>query len=61
LIGDNGKNFVIIYRDKCNLQIQEVQIIKTVRDKTYIASGLNEGDRVISQNQILLYKALLDK
>ncbi|MBS1599214.1 MAG: efflux RND transporter periplasmic adaptor subunit [Bacteroidetes bacterium] len=61
LVGDNGKNFVVIYHDKCNLQLQEVQVMKTVGDKTYIASGLNEGDKMISQNQILLYKALLNK
>ena len=61
LLGDNGKNFVIIYHDKCNLQLQEVQVMKTVGDKTYISSGLKEGDKVISQNQILLYKALLNK
>lgn len=61
LLGDNGKNFVIIYHDKCNLQLQEIQVMKTVGDKTYVSSGLKEGDKVISQNQILLYKALLNK
>lgn len=61
LVSDNGKNFVIIYKSKCNLQLQEVQLIKIVQDKAYISSGLNLGDKVISQNQILLYKALLEK
>ena len=61
LVSDNGKNFVIIYKSKCDLQLQEIQIIKTVQDKAYISSGLNQGDKVISQNQILLYKALLEK
>jgi len=61
LVSDNGKNFVIVYKAKCDLQLQEVQVIKTVQDKAYIFSGLNQGDKVISQNQILLYKALLEK
>lgn len=61
LVSDNGKTFVIVYHDKCSLQLQEVQIIKTVQDKTYVSSGIKEGDRMISQNQILLYKALLDQ
>ncbi len=61
LVSDNGKTFVIVYHDKCHLQLQEVQLIKTVGDKTYISSGLNAGDELISQNQILLYKALLDQ
>ena len=61
LVSDNGKNFVIIYHDKCGLQLQEVQVIKIVQDKAYIAQGLQQGERVISQNQILLYKALLER
>lgn len=61
LVSDNGKNFVVVYHDQCNLQLQEVQVIKTVQDKAYIASGLKQGDKLISQNQILLYKALLDR
>ncbi len=61
LVSDNGKYFVILYHDKCDLQLREVQVIKTVQDRTYIASGIQPGDRVISRNQILLYKALLEK
>ena len=58
LIAENGKNFVVIYKDKCNLKLQEVEILKTVGDKTYLKSGLIPGDKIISQNQILLFRAL---
>lgn len=58
LVSDNGKNYVILYRNNCDLDIKEVQTIKNVGDKAYIASGLSVGDKVISQNQILLYNAL---
>jgi cobalt-zinc-cadmium efflux system membrane fusion protein len=58
---DNSKKFVVIYHDKCNLEIREVELIKTVGGTTYIKSGLKEGDVVISKNQILLYRALLEK
>ena len=61
LVSDNGKYFVILYRNKCDLLLREVQVIKTVQDRTYIAGGVQTGDRVISRNQILLYKALLEK
>ncbi|HMH32601.1 MAG TPA: efflux RND transporter periplasmic adaptor subunit [Puia sp.] len=61
LVSDNGKNFVIIYHDKCSLHLQEVEVIKIVQDKAYIAQGLQQGERVISQNQILLYKALMER
>ena len=61
LIAENGKNYVVIYKDKCDLKVQEVEILKTVGDKTYLRSGLAPGDKIISQNQILLFRALTEK
>ncbi|MEI8075826.1 MAG: efflux RND transporter periplasmic adaptor subunit [Bacteroidota bacterium] len=58
---DNSKKFVVIYHDKCNLDIREVEVLKSVGTTTYIKSGLESGDVVISKNQILLYRALLEK
>ncbi len=61
IVSENGKNYVIIYKDKCDLKVQQVEILKTVGDKTYIKTGLEKGDRVIADNQILLFKALTEK
>lgn len=58
---DNSKKYVVIYHNKCDLAIQEVEVLKTVGATTYIKSGLASGDVVISKNQILLYRALLEK
>lgn len=60
LVSENGKNYVVIYNGKCDLKVQEVEILKTVADKTYIKTGLKEGDKVITENQILLFKALTE-
>ncbi len=60
IIAENGKNYVIVYKDKCNMKVQEVNILKTVGDKTYLRSGLAPGDRIISKNQILLFRALTE-
>jgi cobalt-zinc-cadmium efflux system membrane fusion protein len=59
LVNDNGKTFVIIYHEKCKLELKLVQVLKSTAGKAYIESGLNAGDKVISKNQILLYKALI--
>ena len=59
LIDDNGKSFVVLYRDKCDMEIRQVQVIKTTAGKAYISEGIKQGDKVISKNQILLYKALI--
>jgi cobalt-zinc-cadmium efflux system membrane fusion protein len=58
IVFDSSKNYVVVYNTKCDLKVREVSVIKTVDDITYIASGLNPGDKVISKNQLLLYDAL---
>ncbi len=58
---DNSKKYVVLYHDKCNLEIREVTVLKSVGQTTYIQSGLGSGDVVVSKNQILLYRALLEK
>jgi cobalt-zinc-cadmium efflux system membrane fusion protein len=61
VIFDSSKNFVVVYHDKCNLQVHEVSVIKTVDNITYISSGLKPGDKVISKGQLLLYDALTEE
>ncbi len=58
LVFDGGKNYVIVYKDAYNLKVQEVEILKTVDDKAYIREGVNEGDMIISKNQLLLFNSL---
>ncbi|MCW3118541.1 MAG: efflux transporter periplasmic adaptor subunit [Chitinophagaceae bacterium] len=58
IVSDYGKNYVIIYHDKCNLELKQVELLKTVGGKTYISSGLTGGEQLISQNQVLLFNAL---
>ncbi len=54
---DSGKNYVIIYRDKCDVEVREVNILKTLGDKTYLKSGVKNGEQVITRNQLLIYNA----
>jgi len=58
VISDNGKNYVVLYHDRCNLQLREVSVLKNIDDKAYIKQGIQPNDKVVSQNQILLYRAL---
>ena len=61
VIFDNSKKFVVVYHGNCDLEIREVEIRKTVGNITYLKSGLQANDVVISQNQILLYRALTEQ
>jgi cobalt-zinc-cadmium efflux system membrane fusion protein len=58
IVSDYGKNYVIIYHDKCNLELRQVDIITTVGSTTYLSSGLKGGEQLITKNQILLFNAL---
>ena len=58
LVFDGGKNYVIVYKDRYTIRAQEVEILKTVGDKTYLSEGVQQGDLIVSKNQLLLYNAL---
>jgi membrane fusion protein, heavy metal efflux system len=59
VVSDYGKDFVVIHHDRCNLELRQVQLLKKVDNCAYIASGVQDGEVVISKNQLLLYRALL--
>jgi cobalt-zinc-cadmium efflux system membrane fusion protein len=61
IISDNGKNFVVVYRNSNHASVQQVDILRVEGAKTYIRSGLVAGDLVISKNQILLYNSLIEE
>jgi cobalt-zinc-cadmium efflux system membrane fusion protein len=58
LIFDHSQYFVLVYKSNSDIEIKPVNVINTIDDKTYISSGLQEGDKVISSQAILIYDAL---
>ena len=60
LIFDKSRNYVMIYKGKTNIETRQVEIYSQVGDVTYIESGLDEGELVITHNQLFLYDALND-
>lgn len=58
LIFDHSQYYVLVYNSKTDVKITPVQVINTVGDRTYLASGVNDGDKVISTQAILIYNAL---
>lgn len=61
IISENGNNYVVVYHSQCDLKVQQLELLKISGDKAYIKSGLHPGEKVISANQILLFKALTEK
>jgi len=60
LIMLNGKQYVVVYKNTANVRNQEVDVLNTVGDKTYIKGGLQPGDVIVSKNQLLIFNQLLN-
>ncbi|SHM93659.1 membrane fusion protein, cobalt-zinc-cadmium efflux system [Chitinophaga jiangningensis] len=60
VIFDNSKNYVLVFKDKFNISVRPVEVAKTSGNTTYLESGLQAGEKVISKNQLLIYDALKD-
>lgn len=60
VIFDKSKNFVMVFKDARNIETRLVEVSKQVGNTTYISSGLNEGEVIITKSQLLIYDALND-
>ncbi|NVO19596.1 MAG: efflux RND transporter periplasmic adaptor subunit [Bacteroidetes bacterium] len=60
LIFDNSKYYVLVFKDKSNIEIREVSLYKSAGDITYIENGLKAGEKIILNNNLLIYDQLTD-
>lgn len=60
MVFDDGKNYVVIYKGKCDLKLSQVTVQKVENKRAYISSGLEPGDIIISKNQVLFFNAILE-
>lgn len=59
LIYDESKSYVLHYRNKCNVSIQQVNILKSFNDMSFIESdSLRAGDLAINRNGLFIFTAL---
>ncbi len=58
IIFDNSKNYVMVFKDKCNIETREIKIGYSDGSVTYIDEGLILGDKIITHNPIYVYQAL---
>ncbi|MBC6611219.1 efflux RND transporter periplasmic adaptor subunit [Hymenobacter sp. BT507] len=60
VVFDKDRNFVLVFKDRSHIETREVKVAKTVGDTSYVESGLHDGERIIAQNQLLVYDELND-
>lgn len=57
----NNKNYVVVYNSNKNINISEINIIKTVGEITYLTNGVKYGDKIITKNQLLIFQQLINQ
>jgi cobalt-zinc-cadmium efflux system membrane fusion protein len=60
VVFDKGRNFVMVYNSRSNIETREIEVYKTTGDISYISSGLKAGDKIISKYQLYVYDELND-
>ncbi len=60
IIFDKSKNWVMVYKDRSNIETRQVQVYSQYGDTTYIKSGLQDGEQVVTKGGLLIYDALND-
>jgi len=60
VIFDKNKNWVMVFKDRMNIETRKVKVYRQVGDVAYISEGLESGENVISKNGILIYDAMND-
>lgn len=58
LVFDNSQYYVLVYNSPSDIKICPVQINGTNGNMTYILNGLQEGERIITRQALLIYQAL---
>lgn len=60
VIFDKSKSYVMIFKDRRDIETRLVEVFRQVGNTTFISSGLTAGEKVITQNHLLIYDALND-
>jgi membrane fusion protein, heavy metal efflux system len=58
LIFDNNEYFVVVYEDDCNMEVRQVYISTRNQSKVFIESGIEAGESVVTNRQLLIYNKL---
>jgi len=60
IIFDRSKNWVMVFHSRSKIETRPVDVYRSLANRTYIKTGLKDGETIISKNQLLVYDALND-
>lgn len=58
LVFDHSQYYVLLYKSQSDVKIIPVEMLSKYGNKIYIKGNVQEGDKVISSNVVLIYQAL---
>ncbi len=58
LVYENSRYYVVVYKGKGDADIAPVDVLNTLGDKTYLNSGVEEGERVIASTALQIFTEL---
>jgi cobalt-zinc-cadmium efflux system membrane fusion protein len=59
VVFDDNKNYVVLFKDKCKVSLQQVGVYKTLDNRAYIMQGaLKEKDVIVTRNGLYVFTAL---
>ena len=61
VIFEFGKNYVVVYKDKCSVETREIDILQASGFNTYLTGGVKPGEKVVSQGQLFIYTGLKER
>jgi cobalt-zinc-cadmium efflux system membrane fusion protein len=60
IVFDKSKYWVMVFKDRNNVETRQGLIYRQLGDTTYLSSGVSPGEKVISKNGLLVYDAIND-
>lgn len=58
VIFENNRNFVVTFKSRTDIKVREIKILKQIGDLTFVSEGISEGEKVITNNQLLIFRSL---
>lgn len=61
LIFSDNRNYLVVYKDDCTIESREVEILSLNNGTAFIKTGIDAGEKVVCQNQLLIYEHIKNK
>ncbi|MDM1294163.1 efflux RND transporter periplasmic adaptor subunit [Sphingobacterium sp. N143] len=61
IILHNNQNYVVIYSSDCDMSVKPVDIVAENETYAFIQQGVQEGDRVLTENELIVFDELMNR